>query len=293
MFKMLEAAFHMDSPPKYYNEFESKTVAVMFIGNAGAGKSTLLSQIGGTFKSGAKFRQGFTQDITEEWVELNGEEILLVDVPGLFEPDNKRTKRNAELLSEALKKGYDYKLYFVLKASNRGPDDADMVMMSRINECIQQANGAKVSFRVIINQIQDDEVEKMYRTEVAEDNFKSLFESLDIENFSFDINIDSVTLVRFNEQAVKNRDADQYKILRDTISSEVREQKKARVSLVKDIELTNEDLKLYQKALLALASPLIVAGGLVVGVVGGTGWALYKTARLAHRGMQKAFSSEE
>ncbi|KAF9382714.1 hypothetical protein CPB97_006997 [Podila verticillata] len=140
----------------------SQPAAVLLLGNAGAGKSSLLTQLGGTtFESGATFRTGFTKDIYEEWVIVNGVPFCLIDVPGLFEPDDGKTQSNAKKLTEALSRNYEYKLYFVMKASNRGPDDRELVMMARVNESIKQVSGCRVSFRVIVNQIMSQEVYAM------------------------------------------------------------------------------------------------------------------------------------
>ncbi|KAF9115788.1 hypothetical protein BGX27_006400 [Mortierella sp. AM989] len=239
-----------------------KPVAALFIGNIGAGKSTLLNQVGGDFPAGSSFRHGLTQDITEKWVLLNGEWILLMDVPGLFEPSEEKTKRNSKLLCDALKRGYDYKLFFVLKANNRGPEDADMIMMSKINEYIQESGGAKVSYRVIINQIMGDNDYRMYEKEVARDNFQSLFTSLaEIKGFLFNIKIDNVVLLRYNEKAVQNKE------FREMIASEIQAQR-AQGLKVEDIGFdswSNEYLYLYLKAVMALASPAILAVGIAVG----------------------------
>ncbi|KAF9112127.1 hypothetical protein BGX27_003940 [Mortierella sp. AM989] len=222
------------------------TIAVLFFGNAGAGKSTLLSQIGGNFESGVKFRGGFTKDIYEDWVNINGNDVLLMDVPGLFEPDNEQTEFNAKKLTEALNRGYHYKLYFVLRASNRGPDDAEMVMMAKVNECVRQANGAQVSFRVIVNQIPDQGVYDMYEQYIARDNFKSLFRGLNIQGFSFDIKIDNVTLICFNTAEVKANE------LKNKIAQEVEAHHATPLSRIKNFLVSNMDLKFFAKALVAL-----------------------------------------
>jgi len=65
---------------------------------------------------------GVTKVVREEEVQIGRQRIVLIDVPGLYEPDESETKHNANELTKALsKKGYDYKLYFVMKAENRGP----------------------------------------------------------------------------------------------------------------------------------------------------------------------------
>ncbi|KAF9382716.1 hypothetical protein CPB97_006999 [Podila verticillata] len=185
--------------------------AVVLLGNSGAGKSTLLTQLGAmTFKSGVRLRSGYTEEVQEEMVVLNGQNVILMDVPGLYESREQATQRNAKVLTKALsKKGYDYKLYFVTKADNRGPSNADLVMMSKINKCIKQVSGSRVSFRVIVNQIMGEDMYEMYQQEMAFDNFVTLFKALDtdeieLRGFSFDIEIDKVMLLRFSESDVSN-----------------------------------------------------------------------------------------
>ncbi|KAF9946176.1 hypothetical protein BGZ65_010003 [Modicella reniformis] len=158
-----------------------------------------------------------------------------------------------------------------------------MVMMSKINEYIQEASGTKISFRAIINQIQSDDVYNMYKEGVANDNFRSLFDSLKLEGFSFDdIQIDNVLLLRFDEKGVKCN------AFRETISEDVQAQKKACVVFGKDISADNDDLKFYQKALLFLGSPVILAGGIVVGTIFG----LYSASRFTIKSVQNVFSEE-
>ncbi|KAF8986331.1 hypothetical protein BGZ52_009093 [Haplosporangium bisporale] len=116
----LDAANTSDSPTSP-DKNTNGPPALLLLGNASAGKSTLLAQLGGKFDSGAKFRRGFTKDISEELVKVQGENVRLIDVPGLFEPSNKETQPNAQKLNEALSLGYSYQIYFVLKAGNVDP----------------------------------------------------------------------------------------------------------------------------------------------------------------------------
>ncbi|KAF8976092.1 hypothetical protein BGZ46_008580 [Entomortierella lignicola] len=227
------------------------TIAIIFIGNSGVGKSTLLSQIGGNFQSGVKFRKGFTKDIFEETVQVNGKEIVLMDVPGLFEPDNAETEKNARMLASALNRGYDYKVFFVLKANNRGPDDAEMVMMAKFNEQARRIDGAKISFRVIVNQIMDQEVYDIYRDNVAGDNFRGLFSSLNLRGFSFDIKIDKVILLWFNTESVQQQQ------FRDIIANEIEQHQAFSLQKIKEFIVSNVDLDLFQRAIKAL---LVMAG---------------------------------
>ncbi|KAG0324736.1 hypothetical protein BG000_002093 [Podila horticola] len=261
---------YMDSPPKM--------TAILLFGNAGAGKSTLLTQLGGTkFKAGTKFRAGYTKTIDQERVTLsNGQTVMLIDVPGLFEPSEAATKDNALELNAALKLDYEFKIFFVMKASNRGPDDAEMVMMSKINECIKTVAGSRVSFRLIVNQIMDDEVNKMYEDNMAKDKCRSFFKTLDIEGFSFDIKIDSVMLLRYSPEDI---DCGGF---REMMEEEVYQHSPVIIRIEKPLVFSNNDLKIYQVSFAAFVSKMYNAGGLVAGVVGGASWLLHHASNAAH-----------
>ncbi|KFH72856.1 hypothetical protein MVEG_00081 [Podila verticillata NRRL 6337] len=242
---------------------------LLLLGNAGAGKSTLLAQLGGKFDSGAKFRRGFTKDISEELVKVNGEDVRLIDVPGLFEPSNKETQLNAQKLNEALLLGHSYRICFVLKAGNRGPDDAEMVMMSKISECVRKSDGSKLSFGMIVNQIPSEEVGDMYK-ELAKDNFRSMFDGLSIPGFTFDINIDSVIMLPFNELELEQNK------FRDTLAEEILKHPAVAIELENDISFCNNDLKRYHTALLGTVEEAFSESALMAftngfnGVVSGT-----------------------
>ncbi|KAF9969470.1 hypothetical protein BGZ73_008179 [Actinomortierella ambigua] len=221
-------------------------MAILFLGNIGAGKSALLSQIGGRFASGVKFREGLTRNICEYPVELGTNPptaAVLMDVPGLFEPNRHQTEVNCVLLTKALRRDYRFKVVFVLKAENRGPSDQDLVLMSVVNKCVRDADSLnKVEFQVIVNQIQDDDVYRMYEKEVARDNFASFFAKLQIENFSFDINIRKVILLMHDKAKLEKKGfaADILKMITGHIA--------IKVSLVNDIHVTNEELTLFESA---------------------------------------------
>ncbi|KAF9356265.1 hypothetical protein BGX26_005487 [Mortierella sp. AD094] len=166
----------MEAEPSTTISNGGKQVAVVFIGNSGAGKSTLLSQIGGNFASGARFRRGYTEDVSYKDVDLylNDEKVgkvVLIDVPGLFEPD----------------------------ANNSGPEEAEVCMMATVGRCVKQADGSNVPFRVIINQVMEDRVQKMNEEQVANDKFKGFFEKLRESGTEIDVDIEGITLIRFNK----------------------------------------------------------------------------------------------
>ncbi|KAG0313974.1 hypothetical protein BG000_005693 [Podila horticola] len=302
----------MNKPPAYCETPSNpKQAAVLLLGNSGAGKSTLLTQLGAkTFPSGVEFRAGLTKDVHEEEIVLKGQRVKLIDVPGLYEPIEKETQKNAKKLTEALKKGYDYKLYFVMLASNRGPDDKEMVMMSRINDCIKKADGSRVSFRIIVNQIPDQKVYDMYQKRLADDNCESLFASMDIEGFSFDIKIDNVMLLMFDEEEV-NRCG-----FAERIAADVYQHTPTAIKTTK-LRASNKDITLFEAAVMSsyVGLPVAVLGGVAAGLAGAGGaaativatgggaaviaagfgaWLLYKSVKKAQRsGKKKPLKKEE
>ncbi|KAF8926923.1 hypothetical protein BGZ58_010761 [Dissophora ornata] len=224
--------------------------AVLFFGNAGAGKSELLNQVGGNFVPGIKFRAGYTKDIDEQWCNIGGQRYLLMDAPGLYEPDENETVSNALKLTEALSKGYTYKLFFVLAAGPRGPGNAEMLMMARVNECVQKAR-SKASFWVIINQIQTVEMRQMYYDHMVADKCQSLLESVrsqigdehGLQN-AFDIKIDGVELIMmFNKASARNEK------IRAILHNCIRNHIAASVKVSQPIRATNNDLTLFEKIL--------------------------------------------
>lgn len=144
---------------------------------------------------GVKFNKA-NQDILEEMITLGDQRIRQIVVPNLNEPNN---GFNSKKLTDALSRGYDYKLFFIMQASNRGPSDSEMVKMSKVNDCIKRIAGLRFSFHVIVTKIAYNDVYEMYQKYLAEDNCKSLLQSLDIPGFSFNFKVDGVSLVHLEE----------------------------------------------------------------------------------------------
>ncbi|KAF8986330.1 hypothetical protein BGZ52_009092 [Haplosporangium bisporale] len=266
-----------------------------------------------TFESGVSCREGYTKKVLEEDVQLNGHNVVLIDVPGLYEPKDNETRLNAKKLTEALSnKNYDYKLYFVTLATNRGPLNPDLVMMSKVNQCIKKVGGSHVSFRVIVNQIMAAPVYEMYKKEMASDNFKSFFQSLDkakeigLRGFSFKISIDSVMLLMFNESDVETHG------FRDKIVADVCAHSQSAIEM-KELKASNEDITLFESAVMVswLGVPVAVAGrvatvflgggmvatvavnaGLAISAVGGTVWLLHQAYRLMNETNQTSVMEE-
>ncbi|KAF9365425.1 hypothetical protein BGX34_010052 [Mortierella sp. NVP85] len=180
---------------------EKPPTAVIFIGNIGAGKSTLLTQLGGNFHSDVGFMEGVTKEVSEQTVLLDGERLILMDTPGLHEISKEATMANAEKLTRALEKGYEYKLFIVLAAHNRGLQPRDLALISAVNKSVRQADGANVEFGIIVNQIEGDAVYNMYAKDFSK-KLQRLRGVPILKKYGLDIQVGSVTLVRFEKEDV-------------------------------------------------------------------------------------------
>ncbi|KAG0224182.1 hypothetical protein B0O80DRAFT_438629 [Mortierella sp. GBAus27b] len=232
------------------------TIAVMFIGNTGVGKSTLLSQLGGNFKSGVAMMEGLTKDVSEQIITMDGQQVVLMDVPGLYEIDDEATKANGKKLTEALKRGYHYILFLVLKASNRFIEKPDLALMSIVNKCVRQADGAKVDFQVIINQVQGKEVFGLYKG-LAEDNFQTFFASPVARRYNLDLQVNEVVMLEFIDDAAKR------KRFRGVLIKAIKNRSGVSVRLEDDIKAESEDPEKFANIALGFAAGM---GVMVVGV---------------------------
>ncbi|KAF9365427.1 hypothetical protein BGX34_010054 [Mortierella sp. NVP85] len=214
---------------------ETPPTAVMFFGNWGVGKSTLLTLLGGNFPSGVKFMEGVTQKASEQTVTLDGEKLILIDIPGLYENGEEPSEANAGELTRALEKGYRYKLFFLLMGHNRGLQAPDLALMSKVNKHVSQDHGAKVEFGIVINQIKGNEVYNMYAENLTKDNLKKIFGSPEFKKLGLDIQIGSVTLVRFEEDDVLAER------VRDAIIQPVMDQVPVKICLSESIVTQDKD----------------------------------------------------
>ncbi|KAF9369262.1 hypothetical protein CPC16_004644 [Podila verticillata] len=126
-----------------------------------------------------------------------------------------------------------------------------------------------MSFGVIVNQVPSDIVGDMYN-DLAKDNFRSMFDGLSIPGFTFDINIDSVIMLSYDELGLEqNR-------FRDTLAEEILKHPAAAIKLENEISFCNNDLKRYHISLLGTVEEAFSESALVAftngftGVVSGT-----------------------
>ncbi|KAF9365426.1 hypothetical protein BGX34_010053 [Mortierella sp. NVP85] len=168
--------------------------ALIFIGTRGAGRKTLFSQLGWSFEPPVNFVEGafVIQEESEQTVTLNGKELILMNTSGLYERGEEASRLNTERLTRALERGYNYKIFFVLKANFRGLASEDLALMSAVNRCVRQADGAKVEFGIIVNQIERDAVYYMYKEGLTTENLRNF------ESYELDIEVNSVLLGWFD-----------------------------------------------------------------------------------------------
>ncbi|KAG9068609.1 hypothetical protein KI688_010885 [Linnemannia hyalina] len=251
------------------------------------GKSALLNQLGGDFKSGFSERHGVTASIDEKRVVLGGERVVLMDVPGLIEPSGEATDRNAKLLVEALSRGYNYKLIFVVQASNRTMTTDDMTLISEVNKCLVDAGmlqghdggsgrgevglydfsneryeppppRPKISFRIIVNAVSGQKMHNSYEW-LVQDKFQSFFADNDTKETPFDIQVDDVLLLPADDDAIEKGG------FKEELTRFVTKQKAVPVSIEAKINVS-DDLK--TKIKLGAARSQGWMEGAVAGAVG-------------------------
>ncbi|KAF9916987.1 hypothetical protein BX616_002243 [Lobosporangium transversale] len=126
--------------------------ALFITGNPGVGKSYIANNLGASFLSGfALHGGGVTTNIQKEEVTINGEHVLLVDAPGLVEVDLVATRRNAQMISEALRIGHNIpcKLALIVADHNGRIQQADMLLIRKIHEALTP----KFDILLIVNQV--------------------------------------------------------------------------------------------------------------------------------------------
>ncbi|KAF9579582.1 hypothetical protein BGW38_004105, partial [Lunasporangiospora selenospora] len=186
-------------------------VAVILVGNKGAGKSALLSQLGGRFKSAFSFMESVTKDVKKQQVKIDGQPITLIDTPGLYEIDSSTTELNSRKLTEVLREDFHFKIFFVLTGHSRAIPPEDLALMSRVNQAIRDTRGAKVEFRVIVNQIRGDEEYQNYKTVMTLEKLQEFLDSIPNDSegnasdeLLFNILVKDILLLRHDEKAINN-----------------------------------------------------------------------------------------
>lgn len=236
----------------------SPEYAIFLCGNAGVGKSTLSSTVGANFESGFSFGEGLTKDVsTAEITLINGDRVLIIDAPGMYEASKENTKANAREVQKAL--GYDlpYKVAFVVSSNSGRWLAQDVAIIDKVVEAVRSSDGSIIEYVLIINQIHKEHwdyyvgsnnkldiiVSRLYDATQTKPKFSAVLCFPHVSNPKENIKIAEKLLEGF-------------KMTVPTV-----------IELVKNIEADPDDLKLYQKLLIAVLSPVWIPVGLVVMVL--------------------------
>ena len=133
----------------------------LLIGNPGVGKSTLANCMAKTvlFKSGVSFGKGMTYQLDQN--SHNG--VTYLDTPGLA--DFKIRKEAAEAITQGLKKGGNYQIFFVVTLESGRLRPEDLATIKLVLE-----NAKKItSYSLIINKLS----KRLYDS-LHEDNKKEI-----------------------------------------------------------------------------------------------------------------------
>jgi GTP-binding protein EngB required for normal cell division len=126
----------------------------LMIGNPGVGKSTILNGFAGKFlfKSGTSFGKGLTYQLDEARV---GNRIFM-DTPGLA--DIEMRKKAAEQITLALKKGGEFKIFFVVTLEAGRVKPADVTTIKLVLDAIPINNG---EYSIIVNKLEPEDLETL------------------------------------------------------------------------------------------------------------------------------------
>jgi len=219
--------------------------AIFLCGNTGAGKSTLANVLGGQFEAGFAVGEGLTKHASYCHVNIDNDSVLLIDAPGLYEASEANTQRNASEIQKAL--GYDvpYKIAFVVADKSGRWSAEDVSMIDKVVNVVSPPRNEKMEYVLIINKILPNDWDHYM------DNNKS---SLILSKLHDALR----TGVMFNQLLfcpyVRNPVVDS--MLKEKLMNVFRMTIQRPIVVTRDLEVSNNDLKLYEKILLGVFSPV-------------------------------------
>ena len=118
--------------------------AILAVGNPGAGKSTTLNYLAGEvlFESGDSFGGGLTSQLN---VGVSKDNVVFYDTPGLA--DISLRKAAGKAISEALREGGTYKIFFFVSQDAGRPKNEDITTLNLVLEAAPEI-GCKYSIIV-------------------------------------------------------------------------------------------------------------------------------------------------
>ena len=167
------AATEMVPHHKHCWEYLDPGTKVAVLGNPGSGKSTLLNSLIGSckFQSGISFGGGKTRQCKAVTLPNN---VSLIDTPGLAESEIR--SEVAKNITEAFKKGGNFKFLFVATALNGRLKAEDVTTMKLVLDAVPQIGVDK--FGIIVNQLEAAEFEGLKKPENLKKFFKPLWAGL-------------------------------------------------------------------------------------------------------------------
>ncbi|KAH8554826.1 hypothetical protein BGW37DRAFT_481274 [Umbelopsis sp. PMI_123] len=219
--------------------------AVFLCGNSGAGKSTLCNLLGAEFESGFSVGVGLTEKTQYAIVRLsNGDNICLIDAPGLYEANFENVKKNAKEIQQALGMNLAYKICFVLQDNSGRWRSEDVAMIDRVTESI--ATGSEIEYVLIINQIRARNWKEYQKPDVR----AHLMEVL--KNVTKkQIDIKKLCLCPLKDDIEENLETKRHiESCLEIVSAQV-------LGSINSLQVEENDLKLYQKILIGIGATLL------------------------------------
>jgi hypothetical protein len=123
------------------------------------GKSSLCNALGATsFESGVSFGGGLTKNLQTQVVTHEGKNVMLIDAPGLYEPDGTLTGKtfaaNAGKIQEGLGiVGASYMVVFVVDLNSGRVSTADAAMVRSVLDAVSFQS---VGYGFVFNKLSED-----------------------------------------------------------------------------------------------------------------------------------------
>ncbi|KAI8605917.1 hypothetical protein EDD21DRAFT_400860 [Dissophora ornata] len=222
--------------------------AIFMCGNAGAGKSTLGNVLGAKFEAGFSLGEGLTKECQYAETTIDGDSVLLIDAPGMYEASVDITRQNAREIQKALGVQIPYKIAFVC-ASNGGRwkcDDAAMIDKVVLSIGSSESNGRETDYILIINQIQQKEW-SYYTHQPSLETMVGKLVAATTSKRTFATTICCPYLPG---------DPSESAMLKAKLLSAFKMTVPSKIKVVQDIKAHPDDLKFYEKALIVILSPL-------------------------------------
>ncbi|KAG0278161.1 hypothetical protein BGZ95_004551 [Linnemannia exigua] len=124
------------------NSFITGQYSLVLVGNPGVGKSSILNALGGHFDTGFSRVTGLTRTLTTMDTSIEGRNIRLVDLPGIFDcrADSEHTnEHHFKILHDALEDGNPYVIFFVISPNDGRISPSDFTVMKALLDSLDES----------------------------------------------------------------------------------------------------------------------------------------------------------